>query len=222
MKIYEGLTLTPSLLEGAQDQAVKVLTEYFTRRTGTGDPWYTGGVFDGWDPSGTRSRSMDTFTADDLVAVTLLAVEFPGQAAVSILDTHRKRFNDLLRDVGDDRDLVDEPSVEEAAFPAWPLWRALMSLPGMGPTTTSKLIARKRPRLVPVYDRVIRTHVFNDSGLQWLPLWTALRADSGALHQRLVELRTVAVLPHHISPLRVFDVLAWMDGSGRTAELRSS
>lgn len=219
MSAYAGLTLTPSLKDGAEDQAVKVLAEYFNRRTTAGDPWYTGGMFDGWDPSSTRSSSTNTFTADDVLAVSLLAVHVPGEVTVAILDTHRSDFDDLLEAVGPDRDLVDEPSVEEGIFTAWPLWRALRDLPGMGPTTVSKLLARKRPRLVPVYDSVIREHVFNNSGVQWVPLWSALRADDGALHQRLLKLRAAAGLPDDVSPLRIFDVLAWMDGSGRTGEL---
>ncbi|MBO1755282.1 DUF6308 family protein [Allobranchiibius sp. CTAmp26] len=219
MTTYDGLTLTPSLQPGAQDQAVAVLKEYFTHRGASGNLLYSGGAFDGWDPSGTRTASENIFTADDIVAVSLLSVDVPGQAAISILETRRNEFATLLGAVGPDRDLVDEPSIEEGVFPGWPLWRALMDLPGMGPTTVSKILARKRPRLIPVYDSVIRTHVFNNSGMQWVPLWNALRADDGAQQQQLVQLRASAGLPEYISPLRIFDVLAWMDGTGRTQAL---
>ncbi|MDI9940656.1 DUF6308 family protein [Rhodococcus sp. IEGM 1351] len=40
----------------------------------------------------------------------------------------------------------------------------------------------------------------------------ALRADDGALHHRLLSIREEAGLPEEISALRVFDVIAWMDG----------
>ncbi|QQZ19448.1 DUF6308 family protein [Rhodococcus sp. 21391] len=43
----------------------------------------------------------------------------------------------------------------------------------------------------------------------------ALRADDGALHHRLVSIREEAGLPEEISALRVFDVIAWMDGKNR-------
>lgn len=44
------------------------------------------------------------------------------------------------------------------------------------------------------------------------PVREALRADGGALHRRLVSIRKEAGLPEEISVLRVFDVIAWMDG----------
>ncbi|MDF3312967.1 DUF6308 family protein [Rhodococcus koreensis] len=40
----------------------------------------------------------------------------------------------------------------------------------------------------------------------------ALWADDGALHHRLLSIRKEAGLPDEISVLRVFDVIAWMDG----------
>nr|WP_237724221.1 DUF6308 family protein [Rhodococcus sp. DK17] len=44
------------------------------------------------------------------------------------------------------------------------------------------------------------------------PVREALRADDGALHHRLLSIREEAGLPAEISALRVFDVIAWMDG----------
>ncbi|UZG59889.1 DUF6308 family protein [Rhodococcus opacus] len=40
----------------------------------------------------------------------------------------------------------------------------------------------------------------------------ALLADGGALHRRLVSIRAAAGLPEEMSALRVFDVIAWVDG----------
>ncbi|WP_283295010.1 DUF6308 family protein [Rhodococcus sp. IEGM 1351] len=47
------------------------------------------------------------------------------------------------------------------------------------------------------------------------PVREALRADDGALHRRLLSIRKEAGLPEEISALRVFDVIAWMDGKNR-------
>ncbi|QSE87134.1 hypothetical protein JWS14_49705 (plasmid) [Rhodococcus koreensis] len=44
------------------------------------------------------------------------------------------------------------------------------------------------------------------------PAREALRADDAALHRRLLSIRKEAGLPDEISALRVFDVIAWMDG----------
>lgn len=218
-KTYAGLKLTPSLVEGAEEQAVKVLREYFLATTSNGHPRYSGGQFDSWDPSNTRAASADTFTADDLVAVSFLAVDVPGDAAIQLQKTRREEFDSLLKAVGSDRDLADESNVADGDFPVWPLWHALMGLPSIGPTTASKLLARKRPRLVPIFDSVIKEHLLGGNGSQWAPLRAALAADNRAFHVRMLALRDAADLPEEISPLRILDVLAWMDGSGRTAKL---
>ncbi|MBW4818438.1 hypothetical protein KTN60_30655 [Rhodococcus qingshengii] len=47
------------------------------------------------------------------------------------------------------------------------------------------------------------------------PVREALRADDAALHHRLLSIRGEAGLPDEISALRVFDVIAWMDGKNR-------
>ena len=119
--------------------------------------------------------------------------------------------------MGPDRNLADEASVAESEFrPAWDLWRALSELPGLGPTTVSKLMARKRPHLIPIFDSVINAIVLGGSGVLWSPLHTALTADNRALQKRLLRVRAAAGLDEAVSALRVFDVLAWMDGSGNS------
>ena len=52
-------------------------------------------------------------------------------------------------------------------------------------------------------------------GLCLNPVQEALRADDGALHHRLLSIREETGLPEEIFALRVFDVIAWMDGKNR-------
>jgi hypothetical protein len=73
------------------------------------------------------------------------------------------------------------------------------------------LSARKRPRLVPIYDKVLRRVMGLENG-QWVPLNAALRADGQALQQRRLALRDTAYPPASVSALRVLDVTAWRDG----------
>lgn len=205
--------LPRSLMEPSGDRALTLLRSYFAPLTGR-DDGYTGGQFDTFDPSGTRAASTNTFTSDDLLSLTLLSAPVPGRAALELLERQRTRFESLLEDLGPDRELVDEPSVSRDQFaPAWALWQALDDLPGMGPTRVSKLMARKRPRLIPVFDDVLATTVFAESLNHWTDLWLALQDSGGALHGRLVALRDRAGLDESISALRVFDVCAWMDGT---------
>lgn len=207
---YPGISLTESLLPGGGDLALRHLQEYFAPPPeGKG---YTGRYFDTWDSSGTAAESADTFTADDLVAVTFLSVSVPAHAAIGILGDQREALSEMLRQIGADRDLVDIDEPIGADAPAERLNRALRQFDSVGPTVASKLMARKRPRLIPIYDSVINEHVLGGSGKQWEPLRQALRADQCALHRHLLELRHTAGLDERISALRVFDVLAWMDG----------
>ncbi|WP_368680428.1 DUF6308 family protein (plasmid) [Rhodococcus opacus] len=87
-------------------------------------------------------------------------------------------------------------------------------MPGIGQTKATKLIARKRPRLYPIGDSVV-SQVLGTERAHLNPVREALRADDAALHRRLLSIRKEAGLPDEISALRVFDVIAWMDGKNR-------
>lgn len=81
----------------------------------------------------------------------------------------------------------------------------------------TKLIARKRPpRLYPIWDSVVGA-VLGTERSHLNPVREARRADDGgALHRRLLSIRKAAGLPpEEISALRVFDVIAWMNGKNR-------
>lgn len=204
----------PSLLaEGNDERAREVLACYYGLGEHARHMPFTGARFDTWDSTGTRRDDADRFTADDLVAVTFLSVEVPPRAAVELLDTRASEFADLLHAVGPDRDLADETERWTEGWPGWTLWRALVGLPGVGPTLASKLYARKRPRLRPIYDSVVARVIGSDN--VWEPLRAHLQQDQG-LHGRLVALRDEAELPADVSALRVFDVLTWMEGKDNT------
>ncbi len=89
-----------------------------------------------------------------------------------------------------------------------------MSRPGFSETAATKLIARKRPHLVPIPDSVVTQQLGIVKGRYWLPLHAWLTADDNANHRHVVELRDAAGLGPEISALRVFDVLAWLVGKG--------
>lgn len=73
----------------------------------------------------------------------------------------------------------------------------------MGPATTSKLLAAKRPRLVPIVDSVIKSVL--PSKAHWAAFADAL-ADQG--RRRKIEAATSA--PGHLSLLRRIDIAIWM------------
>ncbi|PBC47501.1 DUF6308 family protein [Rhodococcus sp. ACPA1] len=207
------LRLPTTLATDSDAAANAALTKYYGRPY-LGDDAYVGAHFDSWSSTGNRAGEADRFTADDLVAVTFLSVQVPPKAARTILDTQSEALNALLTAIGPDRDLVGEPEPLAPGWPAWDLETALWALPGIAQTKATKLIARKRPRLYPIWDSVV-SQVLGTERAHLNPVREALRADDAALHHRLLSIREEAGLPEEISALRVFDVIAWMDGKNR-------
>ena len=212
---YEGILLTPSLQIGMESRAVALLNHYFRPLAGRNDG-FTGGAWDTFDPSGTRGQSGDVFTSDDVLSLSLLSIQIYGRAAFDILVARKSDLNGKLRALGPDRDFVTLASAQGSDFaPVRSLYRALADLPEVGETTATKLIARKRPRMVPIMDSVVKKAIFSDAKLQWESLHKALCANERKLHNHLLHLHSASNLSVRVSPLRVFDVLAWMDGSGQ-------
>ncbi|MBU4617196.1 hypothetical protein IM877_21205 [Rhodococcus sp. GG48] len=200
----------PKVLVADDDgAAVEVLRRYFTEPLVKTGYLRSGARWDTWDSTGTRGRDADTFTADDLVAVTMLSVDVSPDGAQILLRERVDEFGELLVAVGPDRDLADEADELTPASPVCRLEAALWTVPSIGRTVASKLIARKRPRLFPIYDRVIG-EVLDTKQAHLEPVRTALRADDGTLQRRLVSLREQAGLDEAIPALRILTVLAWM------------
>lgn len=199
----------PKVLGADDGVAVEVLQRYFTEPLVKTGYLRSGARWDTWDSTGTRDRDADVFTADDLVAVTMLAVEVSPDGAQILLRERGAEFAELLAAVGPDRDLVDEAAEPTPESPVCRLETALWTVPSIGRTVASKLIARKRPRLFPIYDRVIG-EVLDTKQAHLDPVRRALRANDGDLHRRLVSLREQAGLDDAVPALRILTVLAWM------------
>ncbi len=155
----------------------------------------------------------DRITASDLLAVTLLDMKVSPLAVRTLLDHQSTRINALLSAIPEDLDLWE--ASDSDLVPAYELWDALRArspdgsrgpLHGMGPTTTSKLMARKRPRLIPIVDSVVRD-ALGLQGDSWVELRDAL--SDGALRRRIESIRPTHVDPR-VSTLRLLDVLVWM------------
>lgn len=200
--------------------AADLVNEYF-RLTADGLPVYTGSHFNSWAGGGDSAEVTNKVTADDLVAVSLLSVKVPGQAAFGILKTRADDISKLLIDIPENIDLADLEAdrVEEvlgdnsSAGKLWRLLRASESSPwGIGPTTASKIMARKRPRLIPIYDSVVRPLMgLKDSRGHWVTCHAAL-TDGPDLPMRLREIRDCSGISEPISDLRTMDIVLWMYG----------
>ena len=156
------------------EDAIDRLQSYF------GSGRFTGGCFERFDGGGDREDVADRFTSADIVAVSMLSVRIPGRASLQLLDQRNDEFNELLAEVPRNVDLWDaDRSMIDESSPASALWQAVQDLPGSGWVTAGKLVARKRPRLLPVYDRVVRDALGRKPGEGWwVPLQDALKTNS--------------------------------------------
>lgn len=198
----------PQMLQDPDDRlALAALRRYYGTDGISGQ--FTGARFDTWDSTGTRWADCNKFTADDLVAVSLLSVSVSAAAAILLLGSEANVFNDLLGELGDDRDLAEEHEPWPDDWAGWVLHNELLKLPDVGPTIASKLLARKRPRLRPIYDTVVAEVIGSERIGE--PLRVLLIEGPG-LHERLLRLRDEAGLADDVSALRVLDVVTWMEG----------
>lgn len=145
------------------------------------------------------------FTEADLLAVSLLDVPFPPKAVRRLLGDEAliATLSRLLGEVPADVDLWD---IERAALEAADMaWDQLVRLKGVGPVRAGKLLARKRPRVIPIWDDVVEATVGETHGDWWSVLGRCLREELG-LRARVEELRPDT----SVSTIRTLDVLIWM------------
>lgn len=95
-----------------------------------------------------------SFSTTDLLAITLLDLMLEPQAVRTLLETRSRLFSDLLEDTPTDIDLWNATDDDLHATEVW--YTPLNDLPGVGQTRVTKLMARRRSRLILIVDGVIR------------------------------------------------------------------
>jgi hypothetical protein len=133
-----------------------------------------------------------------------LSVNVPSRAALYLLDDPSGNLGANLRAIPTNVELVDAEDEHLAA--ADRLWYEIRSLDDVGRTKTSKLLARKRPRLAPVQDTVTMAALGKPTRFTE-PLREKLRS---GLYTELAELGGQSAIPSEVTALRVLDVLLWM------------
>jgi hypothetical protein len=199
------------LLSG--DQARCDLRRYFGVDLEKGDlPPYEGGRFELLDGGGNHPDTCDHFTTSDVVALKLLSVDLPARVTLDLLEgALGEEAATLLAQIPASVNLWSASAEEliQRDGAADSLWRLLEKQDGAGWVTAGKLLARKRPALIPVYDNVVRC-AYGWPRNVWMALREALRQDGGSFLATLNDLRLQAELPYQITPLRVLDVAVWM------------
>lgn len=213
---------------------LQTLQQYFTEKTG--------GMFEAYGRNDPFS-----ITADDLVAVTMLSMEIRlntrsgiSTRSALILEEKSPEISGLLREItsADNRDLdwnledcgADElhAVVLDDTSPVMRLVDLLSPVlsPDVSPSNKwvaiSKLLARKRPGLLPVRDRTVQMRLkfgqqrtLHDHLAEWWTGWhDALHQDAGGsirrdvklLQDELVATTNLSIVP---SLVRIADVLVW-------------
>lgn len=146
------------------------------------------------------------FGASDLVAVETLSVQVPPEAAAKLLVTEPDQFNALLRRIPRSVDIWDASRQTLQDGPAAELHMLLRTLPGVEWVIAGKLLAAKRPRLIPILDNKVRGLIKPPTSQFWISMWDELSDES----RRTAITQVCAGAPADVSLLRRIDVALWM------------
>jgi len=184
------------------DRAVRWLSKYYGGK-------YTGSRFD--TAAQLQSPDPHCFTAHDFAAVATLSVPMSGRAICGLLD-REATLTDLLRNVPFETGLVD--ATDEAITAIYAVQSELDKVMDIGHVTRSKLLAHKRPQLIPIRDQyVLKALIGRDHGSFTEPLRDTLTADR-SITERLDAVQRESSISQHISTIRALDVIVWMSTHG--------
>ena len=214
------MTIREAVAGIALDEAQRLAGEYFApSEKFPGTRAYTGAHFDTFAQD---HNLTNTLTAPDLLAVQCLSVTVPPRAALGILGDSSQEISRLLSNICPE--LSIERIENEKEFekhlgddsPAQELWNLLRRNDrrdrrwGIGPTTASKILARKRPHLIPIEDSVVNQVTGIGGKNSWRQWWEALREDE-FLAERASSVRSHVGQPR-LSTLRTLDIVLWKWG----------
>lgn len=201
------------------DACVRLLTRYYSCKAKFGLP-RTGSYFDDWQGGGDREDIRNHLTADDFLAVSFLYVDVPPEAAIALLGDWKPKVEALLGKIPHDKHLAGLSADEYKKYlgpdsAAQKLWDLLTGKTGykwgIGATRASKIMARKRPKLIPITDDRVATLVGRE-GDYWRQWYKAL-SDGTGLPERLDLIKEKAGISQNPTPLRVLDVVLWMQAT---------
>lgn len=202
------LPMPEKLIDIVYGEGVGHLGAYFTPGA------YTGQWFEAFAGGGDRAEARDRITVDDLYAVEALNVKVPFAVGKELLEGQLGRdVSACLREIPTDAELGTGGAGElvadgRHANEAWKLLNNRSKKTGIGWVIAGKLLARKRPKLIPVYDTIVRCQ-FGEPEQVWLKLHSELIANDGELRTALVEIRATVGIDDQVSTLRVLDIVLW-------------
>ena len=153
-------------------------------------------------------------TPQDLIAVTMLGVNVPATAARWILGEGQQELSPLLSAIDPHLDISDSDCDLSNGSPAWLLFSKLAERNGLGRTITSKILAAKRPELIPIYDQHVAAYLGFSKEDYWNPWREFMQSDEGRKCANRVSELAIKLGIHGISQLRLLDVVIWMKQHG--------
>jgi hypothetical protein len=177
--------------------------------------------------SGAEDPEPDAFTVEDALAPSLLSAPLKPEQILALLRANGD-LSPLLEAVGVDTPLAQAEDYDpgspsrrwEAARDAYAMLR---SIDGVGRTRATKLLHRKRPHLLPVWDSVVSTALRYGRADDWAVMQTVMRDPK--LTARLHSIRKDARADSRIggrvdqlSDLRLIDIIVWMRAGGAGIE----
>jgi Family of unknown function (DUF6308) len=204
----------------AGDAARRALEVYFSGR-------FSGAWFDaaGRDTDPATGVPVDPtptrLTIEDILSLTLLDAGLGPDQMTHLLDLNID-IHHLLARIHPSLTLADAPDPEDESEGPWvaanEMFKLVRKVPHVGRSRASKLLARKRPHLIPIWDR----HLAAGLGMgkrdnDWAIVQQIVRTHG----ERLAELRTDLETAHPddgrvwgLSQLRLLDVVVWMRTHG--------
>lgn len=174
---------------------------------------YTGRFFDRWiartDPSRIREA--------DILAVGALSVDVDPEAAAWLLDDAADSITALLTKIPAAANIWNDGDQLVTGGPAEELYWLLYERPGLKRTTVSKLLAAKRPALIPIWDKNVAGALFDgDRDVNDWQLWLERCASPVGDQLRLI----VSIANNsRFELLRAMDIAIWMWGDQDLAAL---
>lgn len=179
--------------------ATKWLDTYFSAGS---DGGFTGRWFEHFSALSDENH----LDANDVAAAAALSVPLSGKAVSALFECADEFNAHLAAAPGRSVALWEVDSAElDNDAPLAQAYSVLRSVPGIGYVTASKILACKRPNLVPIRDTVVERLLA--AGSEWWMPWRRVIADRAL--RDLIDDLTPDNVPPHTSVLRRLDVILW-------------
>lgn len=189
----DGITSVPRFFRDHFELATTTAISYFTERSGR--------YFDEIARLGNAYR----LDGSEIAAATCLSLKFDHER-VSRLFSVAEQIDAALAQIPVDLHLWDAPiDLLEDGSPLFELYTMIDDLADFGAAYTSKILAAKRPHLVPIRDRDV-SRLLGDPTSWWIS-WRTITLQE-EFRKDLEHIRSTLRLPH-VSLLRIADVVLW-------------